>query len=314
MTKTRELSVRKTYLYTQTFDMTLTSLPHDNCIVCGGSLNAPIADWHRYCPNCGYESAHLVMAINTQEPHARVDEDERAAGLMRLRQGNFKTILSILARQDLKHPAKLLEVGCAHGWFLEMAQKNFEVIGVEPDERIYRTAQAKSLPVRPGFFPEALSQDEIFDIIVFNDVIEHIPDISQALASCARHLSPGGLLCLNLPNSRGVFYRLAKTIAHLGLPGPFERMWQVGLPSPHLHYFNESNLRRIVEQAGFSEVEVKSLSSISSDGLMERIRYVGNPSPIKVWLIYLGILIAVPIIRWFPSDITVSFFRKSPQV
>jgi len=286
---------------------------HDICIVCGGALKATIAQWHRSCPDCGYESAQLAMAINTQEPHARVDEDERAVGLMRLRQGNFAIILSMLAKQSRKFPAGLLEVGCAHGWFLEMAQEKFKVLGVEPDERICKSAQAKGLPVRLGFFPEALSQDERFDVIVFNDVIEHIPDIGQALASCAGLLNAGGLLCLNLPNSRGFFYRLAKILACLGLPGSFERMWQVGLPSPHLHYFNESNLRSIAARAGFAEVEVKSLPSISSDGLLERIRYVGNSSPLKVWLIYVGILVAAPIIRMLPSDITVSIYRKPPQ-
>jgi 2-polyprenyl-3-methyl-5-hydroxy-6-metoxy-1,4-benzoquinol methylase len=285
---------------------------HGICIVCGGELKAAIADWHRCCPDCGYESAQLAAAINAQESHARVDEDERAAGLMHLRQGNFEIILSLLAKQDLKPAARLLEVGCAHGWFLEMAKDRFEAVGVEPDERMCRTAQAKGLPVRPGFFPEALSHDERFDVIVFNDVIEHIPDIGQTLASCCRLLNAGGLLCLNLPNSRGFFYRLAKAIARVGLTGPFERMWQVGLPSPHVHYFNETNLRGIVEQAGFSEVEVKSLASISSDGLLDRIRYVGKPTRIKVWLVYLGVLAAAPIIRMFPSDITVSIFRKSP--
>ncbi len=45
----------------------------------------------------------------------------------------------------------------------------------------------KGLPARKGYFPDALDKKEKFDVIVFNDVIEHIPNIEGALASCFQH-------------------------------------------------------------------------------------------------------------------------------
>lgn len=95
-----------------------------------------------------------------------------------------------------------------------------------------RQENLRGLPVRPGYFPDALTPDESFDAIVFNDVIEHIPDIASALDACNARLSENGLLVLNLPNSRGFFYRLSKIFARLGWRNPFNRLWQKDLPSP----------------------------------------------------------------------------------
>lgn len=66
-----------------------------------------------------------------------------------------------------------------------------------------RTA-ARRVPVRAGYFPDTLQQNEAFDVIVVNDVIDHIPKIGDALSACVARLNPEGLLVLNLPTSMGL--------------------------------------------------------------------------------------------------------------
>src|SRR5690606_11668960 len=112
------------------------------------------------------------------------------------------------------------------------------------------------------YFPDALAPGERFDAIVFNDVIEHIPDIGRALAACRERLAPGGMLLLNLPSSSGVFYRASKLLRRLGVAGHFERMWQKGLPSPHLHYVDPTNLARLLDRAGFVPVRRGRLATL----------------------------------------------------
>jgi len=51
------------------------------------------------------------------------------------------------------------------------------------------------------------------------------------------------VLVLNLPTSGGSLYRVAKLLCRFGAKGFFERLWQRNLPSPHLHYFDDRNLR-----------------------------------------------------------------------
>lgn len=279
------------------------------CIVCGSSQVAGLAGWHATCPACNYESAALSVAINAHSGPA-VDEAEREAGLKALRLENFRTIVAWARRHVSASRPRLLDVGSAHGWFLETAREQFDVLGVEPDSVVGGRAAARGLPVRSGFFPDVLKEGEHFDVIVFNDVIEHIPDIRGALAACHARLNDGGILILNLPNSRGFFYRLSKLIARLGWRGPFDRLWQKDLPSPHVHYFNPSNLQQLVVGQGFELAEAAELPALRAKGLLERLRCAGNVPTLSLYTQYIAIMCAIPVLRMFPSDIIVGVFKK----
>ncbi|WP_229493447.1 class I SAM-dependent methyltransferase [Massilia arenae] len=249
------------------------------------------------------------MAINAHQGPA-VDEAEREAGLKALRLENFRTIVAWARRHVSVSRPRLLDVGSAHGWFLETAREQFDVLGVEPDAVVGARAAARGLPVRSGYFPDVLREGERFDVIVFNDVIEHIPDIRSALAACHARLHDGGILILNLPNSRGFFYRLSKLIARLGWRGPFERLWQKDLPSPHVHYFNPRNLQQLVVGQGFELAEAAELPALRAKGLLERLRCAGNVPTMSLYLQYVAIMCAIPVLRMFPSDIIVGVFKK----
>lgn len=281
-----------------------------SCIVCGTAQSAGLAEWHASCRACGYESAALQGAINAAPGGVAVDEDEREVGLKALRQENFRDIVAIARRYARAGARRLLDVGCAHGWFLETARDSFEVLGIEPDAVVGGRTAARGLPVREGYFPDALLAGERFDLIVFNDVIEHIPDIHAALAACHERLGEGGLLILNLPNSAGFFYRLSKVLSRLGWPGPFERLWQKDLPSPHVHYFHPANLERLVAGHGFVQVHRQELPSLRAKGLLERMRCAGNLDGPALYLQYVAVLCMIPLLRLAPSDIVVSVFRK----
>lgn len=279
------------------------------CIVCGSTKSAGIASWHTTCPTCRYESAALSIAIN-QHTGPEVNEAEREAGLKALRLENFRAIVEYAKRHVRPGTRKLLDVGSAHGWFLETAREDFDVLGVEPDAVVGSRAAARGLPVRAGFFPDVLEDGERFDVIVFNDVIEHIPDIRSALEACRQRLDPEGILILNLPNSRGFFYRLSKVIARLGWRTPFERLWQKDLPSPHVHYFSTDNLAKLVAGRGFEMVDSAELPALRAKGLRERLSCAGNVSALSLWVQYIAIMCAIPVLRIFPSDIIVCIFRK----
>lgn len=279
------------------------------CIVCGNTQTAGLASWHATCPACHYESAALSVAIN-QHTGREVNEAKREAGLKALRLENFRAIVQYAKRHVRPGGRSLLDVGSAHGWFLETAREDFDVLGVEPDAVVGSRAAARGLPVRAGFFPDVLKEGEQFDVIVFNDVIEHIPDIGGALDACRERLSPDGILILNLPNSRGFFYRLSKVIARLGWRTPFERLWQKDLPSPHVHYFSTGNLAKLVAGRGFALVDSAELPALRAKGLRERLSCAGNVPTLSLWVQYIAILCAIPVLRVFPSDIIVCIFRK----
>lgn len=281
-----------------------------NCIVCGTATRAGLAPWHAVCQACHYESADLHPTINEQQAHQLVNEADRETALKELRQENFKAIASRASALAAPGAATLLDVGSAHGWFLEAASSRFTVLGIEPDAAVRAAAEVRGMPVRAGYFPDALHAGEQFDVIVFNDVIEHIPAIDDALAACHARLAAGGILMLNLPSSRGFFYRLSALFARLGWKGPFERMWQKDLPSPHVHYFDAKNLTSLVERHGFVRVASFELPSLRATGLMARLRFVGQVSKLALYTQFAAIMCAIPVLRLFPSDIIVCAYRK----
>jgi SAM-dependent methyltransferase len=279
------------------------------CPSCHCGLSNGYFSWYLQCRNCGYEKGNLQPTINLNEAHQLIDENAREKGLQNLRKDNFKKLLKSI--KSLKpNGGNLIDVGCAHGWFLETAINDFDVFGLEPDKHVYDATVSRGLPVRIGYFPDGLDDNEKFDVIVFNDVIEHIPDIEHILASCYQRLNEDGLLVLNLPSSSGVFYRLSKIFCYFGFPGFFERLWQKGLPSPHLHYFNLANLICLLKNNKF-EVKIKgNLSTLSLSGLYTRISYTGNLGVILCSLVYICVAIMLPILRIMPSDIIYVIARR----
>jgi 2-polyprenyl-3-methyl-5-hydroxy-6-metoxy-1,4-benzoquinol methylase len=210
-----------------------------------------------------------------------------------------------------EEPKKLLDVGCAHGWFLKLAMKRgFHAMGVEPDAKVAAKPMQEGLEVRTGFFPEVLRNGEKFDVISFNDVFEHLPDIKSALESAHEHLNKGGLLVINLPDSKGVYYSIAKTLSKAGVTGPLERLWQKNFPSPHLSYFNAEQLLQLGSKSGFEPVLNKRLPSLLVKGLWSRLRYDSNASLLSCAVVWCGSVALRPLLGILPSDISLEIFRK----
>jgi len=284
-----------------------------SCPVCRGLLLERLPSWHFACTKCAYEQSSLTPTINDETTHERVDEAGRETALRELRMSNFRTLMQVIRRYK-PNGGHLLDVGCAHGWFLEAARDDFEVLGIEPDHRIFSATVARDLPVRNGYFPHALLAAEKFDVIVFNDVLEHIPSISEILNACHGRLNEDGYLVVNLPSSDGLFYRLSRMFLRFGYPGFFERLWQKGLPSPHVHYFNKKNLTELLAQHRFTSVSSGRLPVLSLSGLYTRITYTGTQSRLTRMVIYCAVALSLPILRLFPSDIIFLIAKKADGI
>ena len=284
------------------------------CPACGSTLAVGSRHWHLRCASCHYEGSTLTPRILEQVAGGDLDEAAREHGLTHLRQANFERLLAWLL---LQMPAtgstpQLLDVGCAHGWFIECAASRFNVTGVEPDPDVAAATRARGLTVRSGFFPDALAPSECFDVIVFNDVLEHIPNVNATLVACWQHLAPGGCVIVNAPSSRGFLYRLSVLLARVGLSGAFDRMWQRGFPSPHVHYFATANLTLLAHQVGFELGARSRLPAVTVRGLYARIRYARDVPVIKALLLTAAITLLAPLLAVLPPDIEVWCLRR-PQ-
>lgn len=282
-----------------------------NCAICNSTLFNGIKNWHFYCKKCRYECSSLTSGVGSKIVNSQIDEVNREAGLRNIRVENFRLILKELAILRSGKGGTLLDVGCAHGWFLTEALSNFKVLGIEPDESLGRHTSERGLPIRLGFFPQCLRNDEKFDCIVFNDVFEHFSDLNLTLNACSKHLIDDGQVIINLPSSDGFFYKISKILGQIGINKSFDRLWQKGLPSPHIHYFNTKNLNELMRKFGFESVLNFSIPSVKFSGLWARLRADRNTNFFQILFLYSSIILALPFLKILPKDARVNYFKKS---
>ncbi|GIV08228.1 MAG: hypothetical protein KatS3mg019_0319 [Fimbriimonadales bacterium] len=158
---------------------------------------------------------------------------------------DYRALLDAGGRHLPKHPkGRLLDVGCGNGDFLEFATRaGWQAIGVEPDPKAVEVARARRLTVHLGGLDALNTEQEVFDGITMNHVIEHVHHPRATLEACYRLLKPGGWLWIETPNldSQG--------------HARFREHW-VGLDIPrHLVVFTHRSLTRLLQEVGFARIE-----------------------------------------------------------
>ena len=126
--------------------------------------------------------------------------------------GEFEPRTQILLdfiRQNTAKIYKILDVGCAHGMqTIRMANlnPNFIVHGVDVSENQIGWAEkeavkyAKHNNVR--FYaatPDEMEEKGQYDLVVLNEILEHVPDPAALIAEAERACKPGGLIFITVP-------------------------------------------------------------------------------------------------------------------
>jgi 2-polyprenyl-3-methyl-5-hydroxy-6-metoxy-1,4-benzoquinol methylase len=140
-----------------------------------------------------------------------------------------------------KSHGKLLDVGCNIGLFLVTAkEEGFEATGIELNKECADYAENKfGLDIVNDYLENKGFQDGIFDIVTMFDVLEHIPDMRNALGEVRRVLKKDGLLVVQLPNLDSVMARLTGS------------KWVWFTTPDHLYHFNPKNLSEFLLSNGF---------------------------------------------------------------
>jgi 2-polyprenyl-3-methyl-5-hydroxy-6-metoxy-1,4-benzoquinol methylase len=102
--------------------------------------------------------------------------------------------------------SKVLEIGCASGGFREHLNSALEYWGVEPNELAASHAASHLTKVLVGRYDqiEGSLPDHYFDLVVCNDVIEHMVDHVDFFINIKKKVKPGAYLVGSLPNIRHI--------------------------------------------------------------------------------------------------------------
>lgn len=187
----------------------------------------------------------------------------------------FRRLLGELARRGMAG-GRLLEVGCAYGFFLDEARGLFgERVGTEYSAAAVERCRSRADRVLLGGIAR-LEPGERFHLGACIHVIEHVYQPVDFLRRLRGHIEPGGWVVLATPDMGGPWRPL------LGRRWPFFKIPE------HVAYFDRDTLPRLLAAAGFDEVEEIPYASYFSLAL------IGEKLALRVPGALAGLELSVP--------------------
>lgn len=194
----------------------------------------------------------------------------------------FEANRAVMARFLPSQYTNVLEVGCASGGFAKHLPLAKDLWGVEPDSAAAERAKTHYQNLLCGLYDNVSSglPDGYFDLVICNDVIEHMPDHEAFFAALRCKLKPGAFMVGSLPNVRHIT-ALAKLL--------LMRDWPYGdsgiLDRTHLRFFTEKSIKRFFAEQSVELEAFEGVGSVIRHGL---VRPANPLSPIKSVLLRAG--------------------------
>jgi SAM-dependent methyltransferase len=179
---------------------------------------------------------------------------------------------ALLDRIESHQPrGDLFEVGCAGGYFLELARRRgWRTRGIEiTDAGVAHARDVLGLEVERKAFPAPGLRSGAFDVVYMGHVLEHLASPRAGLEEARALLRPSGLLVVEVPTYiDSAYYRglrrilpalrvmdldATELLRALKFPLPGETMQPF-----HLYEFGRRTLVRLLESVGFRVLRTES--------------------------------------------------------
>jgi hypothetical protein len=243
------------------------------------------------CSSCGLILSVIERSGPVVPEFTLVDQDGylRSVGASRRRQA--AEILPWLIHH-VPPGARLLDVGCSFGFFLQAAHEaGFRIQGIEPDVQACRYAQTLLGEgiVRHGILDAGTTAPASAEVITTLDVIEHIPvDEHGSFADTVRTaLTPTGMWVIKVPSTEGLYYKVSSALArvHPRIGASLvRRLWQTRYEYPHLAYFSLRSLSVWVDRYGFRVVGHRYLPEVPAGTIVDRLITDGDIGRTKAYV------------------------------
>jgi len=251
------------------------------CALCGADDTRPVAEIDALhivrCRQCGLVYVNprypegLLQGIYTEQYY---DHDGIRNGLEFFGYDDYlsdEENIKITFRKRLKTiellacKGRLLDVGCATGFFLDLARsQDWEVLGSEVSEFSARYARERfGLDVRLGTLRQLHLDAASLNAVTMWDVIEHVVDPLGELQEVQRILRPQGILSVITPDAGSWMARL------LG------RRWEeFRRVREHIYFFSRRTMGDMLRKAGLDVVRMESADKVFYLGpAIQRLKY-----------------------------------------
>ncbi len=180
--------------------------------------------------------------------------------------------VSILNKLE-NHKGKILDIGCAEGYFLALArERGWEPYGIEISDFLLRKAreslggkQIMGVPLKMANFPP-----NSFDVISMWDVLDHLRDPLGELIEIERILKKKGILIIRVRNM--AFHILMNKLFKKNLLGIIKKPTIF-----HLYGFNNKNIKVLLEKTNLSKLKIEN-SKLTLGDPYSQIKLLGGYS------------------------------------
>jgi len=215
---------------------------------------------HFRCPNCRHLFVYPRPSQETLDVFYRdgsfYDSAERQETRLQVEAAQRVGLLSELCKQpDL--PMRLLDVGCASGYFLAAAEEaGWDAHGVERSEYVANRARDRyRARIHVGVFEKLIVPGAPFPVVTAWEVLEHAIDSVVFFRALVCNLAPGGLLAISTPLSDGVPARV------------MGRQFPMLTPPEHLSLFSRKSLNLLAAKNNLRELHFSSFSNLDGQSL-----------------------------------------------
>lgn len=218
-----------------------------SCVVCNRTAARPLYEVNGFeIVACACGLARTVLppgfdpaSIYTDEYFQGGHPDGYAdyAGSREALSHEFRRIVAALRRHV--DGGRLIEVGCAYGYFLDEAKVAFDVFGVEISDHAREACAARGHEVVRDATPSFLAERGPFDAAVMLDVLEHMRDPAATLDDLHRAMKPGAQLLVTTGDYGSLLSRA------------MGRKWRLMTPPQHLWFFSPRTVSALLARHGF---------------------------------------------------------------
>ena len=150
---------------------------------------------------------------------------------------------------------RVLDIGAGRGELLRAAvEEGWDAVGIEPSPQFAKyAAEHSGVTVIQKSIEDCDLESESFDVVFLAAVLEHLYQPDEIIRNIARLLRKGGVVFLDVPNERGLYFRLGNLYERLR-----GRDWVVNLaptfPPFHVFGFAPRSLRTLLRKHGLHPV------------------------------------------------------------
>lgn len=163
-----------------------------------------------------------------------------------------------------------IDVGCGFGKLVsELAPYFHEVVGLELNRRTAQVGRELfQVPIRTERIEALTRPNGSVDLMVMNQILEHLTELKSTLDAAHRLLRAGGVLYIGIPHGNSLGMKLRRA-SH-----PFLATHR------HINLFSSSALERLATQAGFVPLRLGTSDGLDLSLTEKALERVTSASPL----------------------------------